>query len=178
MAVWVALLRGVNVGGVRLAMADLRAAALGLGWQGARSYIASGNLVFAAEGEAPGLAAALQDALRNSTTLTIPVLVIAAARLRAVVATCPFDPVAGKDVHGFLLWSPAVIDWPLCESLRLASEALVAGDGVVWLHAPEGVGRSKLAERMHRVVTGTQITARNLNTLRALVEMLDAGQAG
>jgi len=44
---------------------------------------------------------------------------------------------------------------------------------VIWLHTPEGFGRSKLAGKFDKVVKSGSVTARNLNTLRALVEMLD-----
>ena len=55
MAKWVALLRGVNVGGVKVLMAPLRELAEGLGWTDVRTYIASGNLVFSAQGKADDL---------------------------------------------------------------------------------------------------------------------------
>ena len=49
---------------------------------------------------------------------------------------------------------------------------------VAWLHAPEGIGRSALALGMDRVLRGTGMTARNLNTVRALAAMVDAGGDG
>ena len=169
----VALLRGINVGGGnRLPMADLRAIAADLGWDDARTYIASGNLVFRApEGaHGPALAAAIEARLG----LTIPVLVLEDGRFRAIAAACPFDPENGKDAHVYFTFAPPGIDTELYEDLKAESETLTAGDGAVYLHAPDGIGRSKLVEKLHKVVTGTDLTGRNLNTVRKILDMLAA----
>lgn len=171
----VALLRAVNVGGLTLKMERLRALAAALGWAQVRTHIASGNLLFAAAGEDDALAAALEAALAIETGAAVPVLVLSHAVFAARVAACPFTPDEGKQLHGLLLWGPVTIDAARLEALRAPSEALVQTPGVVWLHTPEGYGRSKLAERLDRVVQGSLFTARNLNTLRALVEKGAAG---
>jgi uncharacterized protein (DUF1697 family) len=167
----------MNIGGNRLPVAELRAAAEALGWQDVRSHLASGNLVFAAEGEAMALAAALRGALA-ARGLDVPVLVIARDDLRAALAGCPFEPREGKHVHAFFLWSDPAVDGAALEALRAPAEALEVRGRVAWLHAPEGIARSALAERMHRVLTGTDMTARNLNTVRALAAMVDGGAEG
>lgn len=169
---WVALLRGVNVGGAnKVPMAGLRALAEGLGWGRVETLIASGNLVFDAEGA--GLAEALRGEMRARMGVDVGVLVIAGGDFAARVVGCPFDPVAGKDVHGFFLFGPGQVDEAEVARWKAGSEEVRTVGDVVWLHAPEGVGRSKLAARMDRVVRGVDMTARNLNTLRTL-----AGMAG
>jgi uncharacterized protein (DUF1697 family) len=176
---WVALLRGVNVGGAHaLAMADLRKAATGLGWRDVRSYIASGNLVFRADGTAAALAAALQAALRAATGLEVAVVVLPAADLRAALAECPFPDAEGCHLHVFFLWSEGCLVPERLQALRAPGEALEMTRRRLWLHTPNGIGRSKLGAGLGRVVTGTEMTGRNLNTLRKLVEMLDEGGRG
>ncbi|WP_291839685.1 DUF1697 domain-containing protein [Limimaricola sp.] len=171
---WVALLRGVNVGGANMVpMAKLREVAAGLGWQGVRSHLASGNLVFAAAGEAEGLARALEGALTQALGVSAAVLVIAAPDWAAMLAECPFAPDAGKAVHGFFCWQTPLLDEGLLATLIAPSETVQVRGKVIWLHAPEGVGRSKLAAKMGAVAGKVQMTARNLNTIRALAEMLD-----
>ncbi len=173
MTTWIALLRGINVGGKnKLPMADLRKLAEGLGWQDVRSYIASGNLVFTADGDTRSLADALSAAI-SDYGLTVPVLVLSADTLTNVLADCPFDRTAGKAVHGMLLWSEPEFDADLYETLKTPTEEIVLKPGVAWLHAPDGVGRSKLFEKIAKVVKGTEMTGRNLNTLNKLAEMLD-----
>jgi uncharacterized protein (DUF1697 family) len=169
---WVALLRGVNVGGAnKVPMAALRALAEGLGWLGVQTYIASGNLVFSAEGDAEGLAATLRDAMKAGMGVDVAVIVLAGDDLAARVAGCPFDPEEGKHVHGFLLFGEGRLDEGMLGSLKLPSEEVVLDGRTVWLLAPDGIGRSKLAEKFHKVVLGSDMTARNLNTLRKLAEM-------
>ncbi len=176
---FVALLRGVNVGGGnKVPMAELRALATALGWSGVASYIASGNLVFRAEGAAGDLAEALRAAMAERMGVSVPVLVLPGQAVRAALARCPWRPEAGARVHVVFLFADPVVDRTAYEALRAADEELVVEGRLAWLHAPRGIGRSVLADRLHRVLTGTEMTARNLNTLRRLVEMLDAGRGG
>ncbi len=172
---WVALLRGVNVGGVTVEMAELRGLAEGLGWREVQSLIASGNLIFRAPGPAEGLRAALEAALAARYGRTVPVLVLSGDDFRAVLAAHPFVPEKGNQSHVFFCWDRPQIDKALYHALKLPEEDLRLVGGHVHLHAPGGIGRSKLAERLGKVVTGSEMTGRNLNTVRRLAEMLDAG---
>lgn len=172
---WVGLLRGVNVGGVTVEMAELRRLAEGLGWRDVQSYIASGNLVFRAPGPAEGLRAALEAALAARFGRKVPVLVLSGDDFRAVLAAHPFAPEKGNQSHVFFCWDRPAMDEGLYRALKLPEEDLRIIGGHVHLHAPGGIGRSKLAERLGKVVTGSEMTGRNLNTVRRLAEMLDAG---
>ena len=176
---WVALLRGINLGGHNVVpMAALRGLCAGLGWTGVQSYIASGNLVFRADGEADELADVLRRAVAAQLGCDVPIMVLPGAAVRLALANCPFDPTAGKHVHGFFLWADPVLDLGAQERFRAASEVLTVQGRLAWLYAPDGIGRSKLVEKLDKVITGTQMTGRNLNTLRKLVEMLDEGPPG
>ena len=171
----VALLRGVNVGGGnKVPMAELRALAEGFGWTGVQSYIASGNLVFRATGAPGDLARTLRAGMAERMGVDVPVLVLTAEDFRARLATCPWPASEGKAVHGLLTLGAHRVQRDLVDSLIAPSETLLEAEGVIWMHAPEGFGRSKLAAKLDRVVTGDGITARNLNTLHKLSEMLDA----
>lgn len=169
-----ALLRGVNVGGLTLQMAPLRALVEGLGFTAVRSHIASGNLLFEADAENTAIAATLEAALLAAHGRTVPILVLDAPTFRARVASCPFAPAEGKHVHAFFLWGPAHLDPARLAALRHPTEDLHLAPGVAWLHAPEGVGRSRLAQQLDRVVLGAEMTARNLNTAQKLVALLGA----
>ncbi len=174
MVKWVALLRGVNVGGGnRVPMAELRRLCEGLGWTGLRSYIASGNLVFTAEGRAEELAAALRVAMADGMGVDVPVLVLPGEAVRQAAADCPFDPEDGRRVHAFFLMGEVRVDRDLFDSLKATGDALELTPGVAWLHTPGGFGTSKVADRLGRILAGADFTGRNLNTVRKLVEMLD-----
>ena len=167
---WIALLRGVNVGGAnRLPMEELRGLAAGLGWGDVRSYIASGNLVF----DAPIMqdhAAFLTAAIEERFGAPIPVRVVQAKAFRAAVHRCPFED-QGNLIHGGFCWGGPVLDDALLASLKARDEDLRVDGDVVWVHAPSGVAKSKLFAKIEKVI-GVRCTMRNLNTLNKLADML------
>jgi len=174
---YVALLRAVNVGGVRVAMADLVSVADGLGWGEAETFVNSGNLLFTAAAPQDELVAALEGALLARYGREVPVVLRDRAQMRAIVGECPFTPVTGSHVHGFIPFGPLVPDQALAGSLRTGSEELAFTPSAAWLHAPDGVARSALARRIEAVI-GTRATGRNLNSLRKLADLLDARRGG
>jgi uncharacterized protein (DUF1697 family) len=170
---WVALLRGVNVGGAnRLSMVELRAALTSAGWRGVGTYIASGNVVFTAPGPAEALEARLSDVLSRAFGLSIPAAVLPASAIRDALAGVPVTSADPRHVHVAFLLGPAAPALALIRELKAPSETLTLGEGVAYLHAPDGIGRSKLAARLETAL-GTPLTARNLRTVEALAAMLD-----
>ena len=168
----VALLRGINVGGAAtLPMADLRRIAEGLGWSDVRTYIASGNLVFASDGTASDCASALSEAIRSETGLDLLVLVETEAAIRSVIDTCPFEPEIDRHVQVLFLADTPKLDHDKLEKLRAETEMLQVKGHHAWLHAPDGVGRLKLAARIEDVL-GCRATARNLATVRKIADLL------
>ncbi len=171
---FVAFLRGINVGGHRkIPMTDLRRiSAKVTGDPDVRSYIASGNIVFAAEGQANQLASGIADGIKADLGFEVPVLVLDDATLRDVLNDCPFPRDGGKLVHGYFCFADPVVDGAAVDALKTPTEAVAVIGRTVWLHAPDGIGRSKLAAKMERLI-GVEATARNLNTVIKIVEMLD-----
>ncbi|MFG2546072.1 DUF1697 domain-containing protein [Streptomyces sp. NPDC048594] len=175
---YAALLRGVNVGGARkLPMADLRALLTDLGHDAVRTYLQSGQAVFAAaHGDEESLAAELAGAIEKRFGFAVDVIVRDHAYLKAVAEACPFPAaeLEAKQVHVTYFSAPveaerfAPVDAPafLPEEFRL-------GDRALYLYAPDGLGRSKLAEALARprVTKGVVATTRNWNTVVKLVEM-------
>ncbi len=172
---YVALLRGVNVGGGnKVVMADLRALADGLGWCCVRSYLASGNLLFEAGGAPDALAGALRTAMVAQMGVDVPVLVLEADGVRNSLGRCPYDPDDPRQVHVAYLFDDPAPDCELFETFREPGDGLHVEGRIAWLHTPGGFGRSKLADRFARLL-GADLTARNLRTVGTLCEMLDAG---
>ncbi|MCJ1680158.1 DUF1697 domain-containing protein [Streptomyces sp. APSN-46.1] len=173
-----ALLRGINVGGSKkVPMAELRKVLEGLGHGDVQTYLQSGNAVFSSAKDDPrALARELEAAIEAHFGFKVPCLVVDGAYLRAVADACPFPAaeLEGRQLHAtFLSEQPgeqrfAGIDGPsyLPEEYRL-------GDRVIYLYAPEGLGRSKLGEALARpaVVKGLDVTSRNWNTVVKLVEL-------
>ncbi|HKF73122.1 MAG TPA: DUF1697 domain-containing protein [Stellaceae bacterium] len=95
--VYIALLRGVNVGGNMLSMERLRAICAELGMRNARTYVQSGNVVFEADGTTAHWSETLEHALAGKSRLPVAVLVRTAAEIATVVERNPFLREKGLD---------------------------------------------------------------------------------
>jgi len=181
MTTYAALLRGINVGGnKKVPMADLRALLTESGYGGVRTYLQSGQAVFTAErGEEESLAADLAAAVEKRFGFAVDVLVRDHAYLRAVREGCPFpaDRLEGRQLHATFFSAPVDEERfaPVARESFLPEEFRL-GDRVLYLYAPEGLGRSKLAVALasRRVVGDVVATTRNWNTVRKLEELTAA----
>ncbi|MGQ4517224.1 DUF1697 domain-containing protein [Streptomyces sp. DW26H14] len=175
---YAALLRGINVGGRgKVPMAELRETLAGLGYERVRTHLQSGNAVFeAAERDAEALRGQIEAALLGRFGFEVGCVVRDAAYLRAVVDDCPFDAAAleGRQLHVTYLSAPlgperlAGID-----PAAYRPEEFRLGDRALYLYAPDGLGRSRLAAALARpgLFAGTVATSRNWNTVVKLVEL-------
>ena len=168
----VALLRGVNVDGVKILMDPLRDLARGLGWDHVQTYIASGNLVFSATGPTPDLERQLRSALKTSFGIDTPVRTLTATELKAILDRHPWTPDKGNQSHVYFCWDRPEIDETLYRDLKSPDEDLRIVDGHVHFLAPGGIGQSQLAAKLGKVIRGTDLTGRNLNTVRKLAALL------
>ncbi len=176
----VALLRGINVGGKnRLPMTQLLdIAEQRLGLEECRTYLQSGNLVFrAALEQRDGLERRLEDEIEADCRFRCAVLVRSAAEWDAIVGDCPFVTEATADpkhVHVFVLTavpSPgAVAD---LASREFGDDRWHLGPHGLYLHTPNGSGKSKLAGSVERILK-VPMTARNWSSSLALQAMLHA----
>ncbi|HEV2818321.1 MAG TPA: DUF1697 domain-containing protein [Allosphingosinicella sp.] len=174
----VALLRAVNVGGRKLPMADLRALCAELGWADVATYIQSGNLVFADDGEPAAREAELEKAIRSRFGLDVPVIVRTAAQWAKLTAANPFPKVARDEPNRLQLLVSKKPPDPdaaakLMERARGGESVKVAG-GALWFHFPEGVGISKLTPALIDKACGSPSTGRNYRTVLKLREMIEA----
>ncbi|MDG9709214.1 DUF1697 domain-containing protein [Streptomyces sp. DH10] len=178
---YAALLRGINVGGSRkVPMADLRALLAGLGYEDVRTYLQSGQAVFAStQGDEESLAAEITHAIEKHFGFGVDVIVRDHAYLKAIADACPF-PAADlepKQLH-VTYFSAPVTPERFAEIDRSAylPEEFRLGDRALYLYAPNGLGRSKLAEHLAkpRINKGVIATTRNWNTVVKLVELTGA----
>jgi uncharacterized protein (DUF1697 family) len=172
---WIALLRGVNVGGRNvLPMGQLAAILEELGCSPVKTYIQSGNAVFrSVERDAFKLAESIAVAIHRQRGFQPQVMLQSLQDLEKVLAANPFPQADGQPntLHIFFLAGeadPAKV--AALEAIRAESERLELTTDVLYLHAPGGVGRSKLAASAERLL-GVPATARNLRSLRAIAEI-------
>ena len=173
---YIALLRGINVGGKVLKMADLREAVAGLGLENVRTYLQSGNMVFrAAKASNAVLAGRISDAIRSHKSMDVTVMVRNAAEWSKIAADNPFPQATEfpKTVHTFILDEmPEAARLEALKAREAGREKWQLIDGALYLHAPDGFGKSVLGGVIERILK-VPMTARNWNTILALRELAD-----
>jgi uncharacterized protein (DUF1697 family) len=175
MNTYIALIRGINVGGKNiLPMKDLVALLEDIGARNVRTYVQSGNAVFqSAEKNPAQLSKQLAAEIKKRHGFEPYVLILGLDAIKRAMADNPF-PEAEADpssLHlGFLASAPKDPDLEKLNSLRKESERFHLSDIVFYLHAPEGVGRSKLAASAEKLV-GVPMTDRNWKTVCKIREL-------
>jgi uncharacterized protein (DUF1697 family) len=181
MTTWLALVRGINVGGNRkLPMADLRAVFAEAGATDVVTYIQSGNVVFEHAARAPEkLSAELAARIEAATGFAVPVMLRSARKWAEVVANNPYPGIDPTRLHVVSLASepaPGALDG--IDAPAFAPEEFTPIGRELYLHLPDGMGRAKLPPALDRAV-GVPGTARNWRTVLKLQELLAAtGRSG
>jgi len=174
---FVALLRGINVGGTRrVPMAELRELAEGLGCADVATYIQSGNLVCTASGKAGALETRLEAALAQHFGFEVATLVRDAKTWSALVAANPLAKLAAADpAHLLVGLAKAKLAKDVLAGLRERAQGAerveLAGEAL-WLHYAAGVARSKLTPALLDRCAGSTVTARNWRTVLELERLL------
>jgi len=180
MTTFIALLRGINVGGNRkLAMADLRDLCVASGLAGVRTYVNSGNVVFTATGAPAEQEARIEAAIEVHCGFKVDVMVRSATDWAGYVRGNPFPDLAEKQPNFVMLLVPkqplSAGDVTRMRAKAVGGERVEAVGEVVWIYYANGSGRSKLAAAN---LVRTPITTRNWRTVLALDAMAKAAQHG
>ena len=172
---YVALLRGVNVGGNTLSTEQLRGICAELGLENARTYVQSGNLVFDAAGSAERWSKSLEQALAGKARLPITVLVRSRAEMAALVERNPFAGETGIDLSRlhvtFLRQAPKRAALTALNAIDAGPDRLSHAGREIYLHCPNGYGRTKLSNTMIEKTLSVAATTRNWRTSNTLLEM-------
>jgi uncharacterized protein (DUF1697 family) len=171
--VYVALLRGINVGGkAKVAMAALRDTCASVGCEDVVTYIQSGNVVLRSSLSADKLRAALEGAIADQLGVSPAVMIRTADEMAAVVDGHPFPEADEKDLHvGFLHAAPAAPVKQCLAAIDCDPEHLTVVGRQLYLHLPNGMGRAALPVQMERCLRPFPVTVRNWRTVTKLVEL-------
>ncbi len=177
---YVALLRGVNVGGINIKMADLAALFRERGFGAVKTVLASGNVVFQADAPAAELRPLIEAALRERFGYEAWVHVLTLDELQRVVDAFPFDA-QREGWHPYVIFvidEEPIDNGPRSVLLDLdldpALESIADGDGVLYWTVERGhtvdsvVGKASSRARFKALTT-----TRNLRTL---IRLLDEGR--
>ena len=175
MNTYVALFRGINVGGKNiLPMKELTAVLEGLGSSNVQTYIQSGNVVFqTTKRGTQKLGRDIGAAIGASHQFVPRVLVLSIQDFRNAIASNPFpvgetDP---KSLHlSFLESPPPSPDLAKLAALQSVNERFKLVGRVFYLHAPDGIGRSRLAANVEKAL-GVAGTARNWRTVNVILSL-------
>jgi uncharacterized protein (DUF1697 family) len=166
MTTYVTLLRAVNVGGTgKLAMSRLKSICADAGFARVETYIASGNVVFTSSAKPAKVKAELETRLAAELGKPVGVVVRTAAEIAAVLAANPFRKAAPNRTYAFFLDAAPPRD-ALDHVKGRSDEEIALGKREIFVHYPNGMGRSKL-----RIPAASAGTARNMNTVAKLAEL-------
>jgi uncharacterized protein (DUF1697 family) len=173
---YVALLRGINVGGNNLLpMKDLALMFATAGCTDVRTYIQSGNVIFQAPAGAPKIAETIAANIEKRFGFRVPMILRTSQQLRKIIRDNPFLATATDQkvlyVY-FLAHAPNAQVIAGLDPGRSAPDAFHVRGQEIYLHLPNGMGRSKLTNAYFDSKLSTTCTARNWATVLKLAEMM------
>lgn len=175
---YVALLRGINLGARnKIAMADLRELFENLGAEDVTTYVQSGNVVFRARTARAQLAGQIERRIARDLSLEIRVLVRTSPELAKLAAGNPFAQTQSDPLKlhvTFLAETPAAARVRALDATAFEPDEFRVAGREVYLHTPNGYGRSKLSNAYFEKQLGVAATTRNWKTVTKLAELAAA----
>lgn len=173
MNMYIALFRGINVGGKNiLPMQDLVGHLQYLGFDNIATYIQSGNVVFQSkQKDKYKIIDGIQSKIVQHHSFKPEIILLHKNELERAATLNPFNSSEGKTLHFYFMNRvPEKPDLEKLTLLKTDSEEYQLLENIFYLYAPEGIGRSKLAAHIEKCM-GVPTTARNLNTVKRLLQM-------
>lgn len=176
MSTYVALLRGVNVGGKnKMAMAELRDHFASLGFNNVRTFIQSGNVIF--ESARLPAVAQLESSIEERFAIASRIALRSSQDLLQVATNRPATMDEGRLYVGFLASKPSPADVVHLDHERFLPEQFSVSGEEVYMHLPEGMAQTKLPDYLNRRLK-VPITFRNWNTVNRLLALSGAAEPG
>ena len=177
MTVYVAMFRGINVGGSHsLPMQALRNILGRVGCQDVQTYIQSGNAVFRSSQDAIALSNSIKTAINEQFGFAPNLCLLTIDDYRSIVAANPYPDAVDTPKYLHVCFLIGAADSPnldALESIKSPTERYELSNNAFYLHAPDGIGRSKLAAKVDKCL-GVETTGRNWRTVTKLSELADS----
>ena len=176
METWIALFRGINVGGKNvLPMKELVRELENLNLKNVRTYIQSGNAIFQSPKKSIAtLADKIGKNIEKNHGFKPQVLILSAKQLEHAIASNPFPEAESepRTLHlNFLASLPVAPDIESLNNVKTPSERFHLIGNILFTHAPDGIGRSKLAASIEKYL-GVSATSRNWRTIQNISKMV------
>jgi len=170
METFVALFRGINVGGNNiLPMKELKRILEENSYHNPKTYIQSGNVVFESERPPENISLLIEEKYGFKPEI----LIINKKEFFEFVGGNPYSSTVGKQIHFLFCKNTPTANVEKLDELKSETEQYFIKGKVLYLYAPDGIGRSKLAANMEKCL-GVPATGRNLNTVNKLIKMLES----
>ncbi|MDA3928987.1 MAG: DUF1697 domain-containing protein [Prolixibacteraceae bacterium] len=177
MITYISLLRGINVAGQRkIQMADLKESYLRCGFENVTTYVQSGNVIFMADKTSPDeLIKIIESAIFLDFNYDVPVQVVTVLGLKKIFARNPFLKKGVTDITKlhvtFLEKEP---DEELMKEIEVdptSDDEFIRDGSTIYLHCPNGYGKSKLSNTFFETQLKVKATTRNWKSITKLVEL-------
>ena len=174
MITYVALLRGINVGGhIKVPMAELRALLTNLNYQNVKAYIQSGNVIFeSSQSNISAIENSIQQAIYDHFGFEISVIVKTNKALKTIFDACPFSN-EKKEKSYFILLSKAP-EKALIEDVRqlfFKNEEVIISNDCLYFYTSKGFGNAKFNMKTYERKLQVTGTGRNYNTMVKLLSL-------
>lgn len=174
MTKYIALLRGINVGGHnKVPMAQLRECLTKAGFSNVSTYIQSGNIFLQADENSPSIIATqIQTLVEQEFGVTVPVIVKQRRELQQILDNCPWDTEKKEQAYFVILNTI-----PNKNVVAIAQEKVYENDeyliikDCIYLYPKKGYGRSKFKMNYFEKILETHATARNYKTMLKLLSL-------
>ena len=172
MAMYISMLRGVNVGGKKAEMAALAKMFEDIGATSVETYIQSGNVVFETEQGKRSIGAAIEKAFAAKFGFATTAIIRIGGDLRRIVDSMPFSGVDTDRLHvTFLSEPPASFQDAEMDRARKGEEAFSTAGTEIYVYCPYGYGRTKLNNSFIERKLNVAATTRNWKTVNALLSL-------
>jgi uncharacterized protein (DUF1697 family) len=176
MPTYIALLRGINVGGhARVKMDALRQLFEALGFESVKTYVQSGNVIFRAGTSSSALARKIEDKILSDLGLAASAIVRTPEEMGTTIRKNPFLKEKGVDLSKlhvtFLSEAPAKPAWKRLDGLSNGRDQFRCSGKEIYLHCPDGYGVSKLSNNAFEKLLSVRATTRNWNSVNKIYEM-------
>lgn len=155
-------------------MAELRAALTQAGFENPKTYIQTGNIVLQSTDNAATTASRVAQIIKDQFNLTVPTLVISSADINKAFKHNPFGLESAKNkttYFGFLWAMPSADAIQQVEHIKYPPEEVNVFENIIFLHSPNGAGKAKITHALLERKLGVNLTIRNYNTLKKLLEL-------
>jgi uncharacterized protein (DUF1697 family) len=177
MNTYISLLRGINVSGQKkIKMATLKSVYESLKFDNVLTYIQSGNVIFKSLDEKVIIKKSIEVAIKEHFDFDVPVLILTHNQLENTYKNLPFSNVdieqeGSKIIIFFLSETISKNQEEIFGGYLTNSEQLVMGQDVIYLYCPDGLGKSKLTNKLIETKLKLTSTARNIKTVNKLLSL-------